>query len=234
MTAHQPIVVVTGANRGIGLEICHQLAARGATVLLTARNSNAGQEAANKLIAQNLPVQFYQLDPTNQDSIAALQAFTETAFGRLDVLINNAGIVAKEDGNAMDVTLDTMRVTLETNTLAPLRLAQALGPLLRRSKAGRIVNISSGMGQLSDMEGGHAAYRISKTALNAVTRVLAAELHGEVAVNAMCPGWVKTDMGGLNAKREVSEGAAGAIWLALDAPQDFSGHFTRDGKIIPW
>ena len=140
----------------------------------------------------------------------------------------------KRRASGLEVKLAAVRETLETNTLAPLHLSQALVPLLKRSKAGRIVNISSGMGQLSDMEGGYAAYRISKTALNAVTAILAAELRGAVAVNAVCPGWVKTDMGGKNAEREVSQGAAGAVWLALDAPQDFTGNFTRDGKVIPW
>jgi NAD(P)-dependent dehydrogenase (short-subunit alcohol dehydrogenase family) len=234
MTAHKPIIAVTGANRGIGFEICRQLAGRGALVILTARSPEAGEAAANKLNGQNLPVQFHPLDPTKEESIATFAATLDSRYGRVDVLINNAGIFAKDDGNALDVTLDTVRTTLETNTLAPLRLSQALVPLLKRSQTARIVNISSGMGQLSEMGGGSVAYRISKTALNAVTGVLAAELRGEVAVNAMCPGWVKSDMGGKEATRELPEGAAGAVWLALDAPQDFTGHFTRDGNIIPW
>lgn len=230
----QPIIIVTGANRGIGFEVCRQLADRGAAVVLTARNPDAGQKAANTLKAQNLRVEFHPLDPTKEESIASLCAFLEQTYGRLDVLVNNAGIFSKDDGNAQDVKLDSVRATFETNTLAPLRLSQALIPLLKRSHNARIVNISSGMGQLSDMGSGYAAYRISKTALNAVTRVLAAELRGEVAVNSMCPGWVKTDMGGKDATRDVSQGAAGALWLALDAPQEFTGHFTRDGQIIPW
>jgi NAD(P)-dependent dehydrogenase (short-subunit alcohol dehydrogenase family) len=232
MTRYKPIIVVTGANRGIGLEICRQLAGRGTLAVLTARSPDAGHEAAGKLNAQGLEVQFYRLDPTREESIEALRVWLEHNYGRLDVLINNAGILAKDE--ALDVRLDTVRAALETNTLAPLRLSQALIPLLKRGKNPRIVNISSGMGQLSDMGGGYAAYRISKTALNAVTRVLAAELHGEVAVNAMCPGWVKTDMGGAGATRELPQGAAGAVWLALDAPQNFTGHFTRDGQTIPW
>ena len=128
----------------------------------------------------------------------------------------------------------TVRATLETNALAPLHLSQTLVPLLKRSKSARIVNVSSGMGALSEMEGGYAAYRISKTTLNAVTTILAAELRGAVAVNSACPGWVRTDMGGPNAERDVAEGAATAVWLALDAPQDLSGKFVRDGKVIPW
>ena len=123
---------------------------------------------------------------------------------------------------------------LETNTLAPLRLSQVLAPILRGSRRARIVNVSSGIGALSDMQGGYAAYRISKAALNAVTRILAAELMGAVAVNSVCPGWVKTDMGGTDADREVSQGAAGVVWLALDAPQELTGKFLRDGNVIPW
>src|ERR1700730_3666168 len=188
------------------------------------RKPDAGQEAVKQLAAQNLSVQLHPLDTTRAESIAALCEFLEQSFGHLDALVNNAGIT-KEEASGLEVKLAAVRETLETNTLAPL---------LKRSKAGRIVNISSGMGQLSDMEGGYAAYRISKTALNAVTAILAAELRGAVAVNAVCPGWVKTDMGGKNAEREVSQGAAGAVWLALDAPQDFTGNFTRDGKVIPW
>ena len=138
------------------------------------------------------------------------------------------------DAAGLEVKLATVRTTLETNTLAPLHLAQMLCPLLRRSPAARIVNMSSGMGALSEMEGGYAAYRISKTALNAVTGILAAELRGAVAVNSMCPGWVRTDMGGPNAERDVAQGADTAVWLALDAPQDLSGKFLRDRKVIGW
>jgi NAD(P)-dependent dehydrogenase (short-subunit alcohol dehydrogenase family) len=115
-----------------------------------------------------------------------------------------------------------------------LHLAQTLLPLLKRTPSARIVNISSGMGALSEMQGGYAAYRISKAALNAVTGILAAELRGLVAVNSMCPGWVRTDMGGANAERDVSQGADTAVWLALDAPQDLTGKFLRDRKVIPW
>ena len=154
--------------------------------------------------------------------------------GRLDVLINNAGIIAKGEAPALQVELATVRTTLETNALGPLHLAQALAPLLKRSKSARIVNMSSGMGALNDNDGGYAAYRISKTALNAVTVILAAELRGAVAVNAVCPGWVKTDMGGPHATRDVAEGADTAVWLALDAPQSLTGKFVRDRKVISW
>jgi NAD(P)-dependent dehydrogenase (short-subunit alcohol dehydrogenase family) len=188
MTEHRPIIVVTGGNRGIGFEICRQLASRGVQVVLTARKPDAGQEAVKQLAAQNLSVQLHPLDTTRAESIAALCEFLEQSFGHLDALVNNAGIITKEEASGLEVKLAAVRETMETNTLAPLHLSQALVPLLKRSKAGRIVNISSGMGQLSDMEGGYAAYRISKTELNAVTAILAAELRGAVAVNAVCPG----------------------------------------------
>jgi NAD(P)-dependent dehydrogenase (short-subunit alcohol dehydrogenase family) len=156
------------------------------------------------------------------------------AFGRLDVLINNAGIIAKGEAPALKVGLPVIRTTLETNMLGPLHLAQSLVPLLRHGTSARIVNMSSGMGELGDNSGGHAAYRISKTALNAVSAILAAELRGTIAVNSMCPGWVKTDMGGAGADRDVAEGADTAVWLALDAPDKLTGKFVRDRKVIPW
>jgi NAD(P)-dependent dehydrogenase (short-subunit alcohol dehydrogenase family) len=124
---------------------------------------------------------------------------------------------------------------IDTNTLGPVRLVQVLLPLLKKSRGGRIVNMSSGMGALNEMEGGYAAYRISKTALNALTSILGAELaEHHIAVNSMCPGWVRTDMGGANADRDVSEGADTAVWLSLDAPQALAGKFYRDRQVIPW
>jgi NAD(P)-dependent dehydrogenase (short-subunit alcohol dehydrogenase family) len=229
-----PVIVVTGGNRGIGFEICRQLAGRGAQVVLTARKAEAGREATEKLASQKFTARFHPLDVTSSDSIAALRDYLDRSFGRLDVLINNAGIISDEEASGLEVKLSTVRATLETNTLAPLLLAQTLTPQLKRSRAARIVNMSSGMGALSDMAGGYAAYRISKAALNAVTGILAGELRGAIAVNSMCPGWVKTDMGGANAERDVSQGADTAVWLALDAPQELTGKFLRDRKIIAW
>ncbi len=234
MTTQKPVILVTGGNRGIGLETCRQLARRDAQVVLTARDEHAGADAIKKLAGQNLSAQFCPLNVTEPESVAAVHDFLERTFGRLDVLINNAGIFSKEDALGLAVKLATVRTTLETNTLAPLHLAQTLADLLKPSGAGRIINVSSGMGALADMAGGYAAYRMSKTALNAVTRILAAELRGAVAVNSVCPGWVRTDMGGTGAERDVSEGAAGIVWLALDAPQNLTGVFVRDAKVIPW
>jgi NAD(P)-dependent dehydrogenase (short-subunit alcohol dehydrogenase family) len=229
-----PIVVVTGANRGIGFEISRQLATRGAQVVLTARKSGAGKAAVKRLAAQNLTVHFRPLDVTSGKSIVALREFLKRTYGRLDVLINNAGIIARGDAPGLKVNMETVRVTFETNALGPFHLSQELAPLLQRSKRARIVNISSGMGALSEMEGGYTAYRISKTALNAVTAILAAELRDRVSVNAACPGWVRTDMGGRSAERDVTEGANTPVWLALDAPQSLTGKFVRDRRVISW
>jgi NAD(P)-dependent dehydrogenase (short-subunit alcohol dehydrogenase family) len=231
-TPTSPLILVTGGNRGIGLEICRQLAQRGAQVILTARAAATGRKAADALAAEGLRVEFQPLDVTGEASLELLRRHVAEHYGRLDGLINNAGVFL--DVDALSADLATLRQTLETNTLAPLRLAQVFAPLLRQASPGRIINISSGLGQLHDMEGGQAGYRISKTALNAVTRILAAELAGTVVVNAMCPGWVRTDMGGPNAPRDVAQGADTAVWLALDAPANVTGGFFRDRQAIAW
>ena len=145
MSTNSPIIVVTGGNRGIGFEICRQLARRGAQVVLTARGSEAGESAVKKLAGEKLTAQFHALDVTNEESIRALRDYLERTFGQIRVLINNAGIIAKEEAAGLEVKLDVVRTTLETNTLAPLRLSQALATLLKRSPTGRIVNVSSGM-----------------------------------------------------------------------------------------
>jgi NAD(P)-dependent dehydrogenase (short-subunit alcohol dehydrogenase family) len=232
--ASEPIIVVTGGNRGIGFEICRQLATRGARVVLTARQPAAGDAAVKKLAAQKLTVAFHPLDVTDDKSIAALRDFLKNTYGHIDVLINNAGIIAKGDAPALKVELAAVRETLETNALGPLHLAQTLAPLLKNGASPRIVNMSSGMGALTGNDGGYAAYRMSKTALNAATAILAAELRGAIAVNAVCPGWVKTDMGGPHATRDVADGADTAVWLALDAPAKLTAKFVRDRKAIPW
>jgi len=234
LASGEPIIVVTGGNRGIGFEICRQLAARGARVVLTARKRAAGEAAVKKLAGHERAVAFHPLDVTDGNSIERLGDFLKQTYGHVDVLINNAGIIAEGEAPALKVDLATVRETLETNALGPLHLAQRLVPLLKHGTSPRIVNMSSGMGALTDNDGGHAAYRMSKTLLNAVTAILAAELAGTIAVNSVCPGWVKTDMGGRGAERDVIEGADTAVWLALDAPATLTGKFVRDRKIIPW
>ncbi len=225
-----PIVLITGANKGIGHEAARLLAERGCTVWLTARDRDRGEKAARDLGDH---VHFLQLDVTDSLSIArAAKEFT-AANPRLDVLVNNAGILLDRDGGVLDLEEDTLRQTLDANFLGPWRIAQAFASLLRKSKAPRIVNVSSGGGQLSDPSSWAPAYCMSKTALNGLTVQLAAALP-KCAVNSVCPGWVRTDMGGSGASRSVAQGAETIVWLATDAPQTLTGQFLRDRQAIPW
>ena len=233
----QRIALVTGANRGIGLEIARQLARQpGIRVVLTARDEAKAGAAAAKLKREGLEVETAALDVTRDASIAALAAVLEKRHGRCDILVNNAGVMLDPRGSrVLDSKAQTYRDTLETNLLGPLRLVQALAPLMKKHRYGRIVNLSSGQGQLSEMGVGTPAYRVSKTALNALTRTLAADLQGSgILVNAMCPGWVKTDMGGPSAPRTVEQGADTAVWLATLPGDGPSGGFFRDRRPIPW
>ncbi len=236
-TVPQRVAVVTGANRGIGFEICRQLAARGdLRVILAARDAAKGEAAVNILKKQLLTVDFAPLDVASERSIRAFADGIEKNYGRCDVLVNNAGVMLDPRGSrVLDSKLVTYHDTLATNLIGPLLLAQALVPLMKKHRYGRIVNLSSGQGQLSDMGTGTPAYRVSKTALNALTRTLAAELTGSgILVNSMCPGWVKTDMGGAGAPRTVEQGADTAVWLATLPDDGPTGGFFRDRKPIPW
>jgi NAD(P)-dependent dehydrogenase (short-subunit alcohol dehydrogenase family) len=231
------VAVVTGASRGIGLEICRQLGRRGGIrVYLTARNEAKGNAAAQTLRDEGIDVEFYPLDVTSEQSVKLFAGWLEGTCKRCDILVNNAGILADPRGSRfLDSRPATYRQTLETNVFGPLLLIQALVPLMKKNRYGRIVNISSAQGQLSDMGVGTPAYRISKAALNALTCVLAAELTGSgILVNSMCPGWVRTDMGGPGAPRTVQQGADTAIWLATLPDNGASGGFFRDRMPIPW
>jgi len=227
----QKIALVTGANRGIGYEVAAQLAARNFQVFVGARNEKAGREAAIEI---GNDAAFLKIDVADEKTIhAAAAEFSESAR-HLDVLINNAGILLENDQSVLKITPAIFETILRTNTLGPLLIAQAFKLLLQKSRAPRIVNVSSGSGQLTDGADGWApAYSISKTALNGLTVQLAAALP-DFAVNSVCPGWVRTDMGGSNATRSVEQGAAGIVWLAVDAPQNLTGKFLRDRKVIPW
>lgn len=223
------IAVVTGANRGIGFEIARQLARQGLQVILTSRNREKGIEAVEKLARQGLPVEFLPLDVGDPQSIRKFSESVQKQFGRVDVLVNNAGIYPDE--NSPEAILDAFK----TNALGSYLMSEALLPLMKKNRYGRIANVSSGMGQLSEMEGGSPAYRISKAALNAVTRILASEAESSgVKVNSMCPGWVRTDMGGSDADRSVEEGADTAVWLATLPDDGPNGGFFRDRRPIPW
>lgn len=230
---NQKTALVTGANKGIGFEVVRQLARQGFRVFLGARNAKAGRDAAEKLSAEG-DVVFLEIDVSNEKSIRAAAEELSGQSDHLDVLVNNAGILLDEDKGALTITPDIFETTLRTNTLGPWLVAKAFTSLLTKSREPRIVNVSSGGGQLEDGADGWApSYCVSKTALNGVTVQLAAALP-EFAVNSVCPGWVRTDMGGENATRSVGEGAATIVWLATKAPHDLTGKFVKDRKVIPW
>ena len=219
MSASKKIAVVTGANRGLGFETCRQLAKQEIQVILTSRDEVKGNAAVEKLQAEGLNVLCRSLDVTNADSVEHLAQFIRNQFGKLDILVNNAGI-AKDfldpsEGSVLKTKVSTLQETIETNLYGPLLLCQALIPLMKINNYGRVVNVSSGAGQLADMATGFPTYRISKTALNALTRIVANELEDtNILVNAVCPGWVRTDMGGPNAPRSLEQGVDTIVWLA--------------------
>jgi NAD(P)-dependent dehydrogenase (short-subunit alcohol dehydrogenase family) len=229
------VALVTGANRGIGLEVARQLALRGFTTILGARDAQKGEGAARSLWQSGLKVIPVQLDVTEQQSIEAVKHLVEERFGKLDLLVNNAAILYDEWQRAENASLDTVREAFETNTLGAWRMCLAFIPLLRKSGHARIVNVSSESGSLTVMGGGTPAYSVSKAALNALTRMLADELRdSRILVNSVCPGWVATEMGGSDAPRSVEEGAMSVMW-AVTLPDDGpTGGFFRDGELLAW
>lgn len=229
------IAVVTGGNRGIGYEICRQLAAQGLLVVLTARDGEKARVAAEELAGEGGEVISFALDVTDPQGPDRLIAFLEKELGGVDVLVNNAGVFLDRDHGGVDIPMETLQETLDVNLIGPWRLSQAVIPIMRRRGYGRIVNLSSGLGAMSEMSGGYPSYRVSKLALNGLTRVLAAELRGtNILVNTMCPGWVQTEMGGPGAPRPVDEGADTAVWLATLPDGGPTGGFFRDRRKIPW
>jgi len=197
--------LITGANKGIGYEVARQLAGKGFQVFVGARNRDAGRKAADEIARKGGQAIFLEIDVADNASVTAAASEFAKAADHLDVLVNNAGIIVDGDNAILEISDELLRKTLETNTLGALRVTRACMPLLKESKAPRVINVSSGGGQLT---GG--------------------------AVNSVCPGWVRTDMGGQGATRSVEEGADTIVWLAVDAPQNVTGKFFRDRKEIPW
>lgn len=230
----QRVAVVTGANRGIGLEVCRELAAQGYRVVLTSRDRARGEAAVAELQRVGGDLIHHPLEVTDQRSVDQLRQFVVEQIGRIDVLINNAAIYPTGD-HILTLDLARLRQTIETNVYGPLMLCQAFAPIMQRQRYGRIVNVSSGAGQLSTMTDDTPAYNMSKAALNAITRMVADAVGGSnVLVNSVCPGWVRTDMGGAGAPRSVAEGADTIVWLATLPDGGPSGGFFRDRQPIPW
>jgi len=236
MDQESRLALVTGANRGIGFEVCRQLGRLGLRVILTSRDPAKGQAAARSLVDEGLPVIFHPLDVTSEVSILALRDFVVERFRRLDVLVNNAGIFLKgEDGSVMSLSLDTLRRTLETNTLGALRLCQVFLPLMKKNHYGRVVNVSSGMGRHAQMGNMSAAYRLSKDGLDALTQMLADSIQaGDILVNACSPGWVQTDMGGPSAPLSLAQGADTIVWLATLPEGGPTGGLFEDRQRVDW
>ncbi len=232
MAENGRVALVSGGNRGIGLEVCRRLAEEGLTVILGSRDEERGREAAAGLAGE---VAVRQLDVADAGSVERLAASIENDFGRLDVLVNNAAISNDDGQSGAETDLDRVREALEANLFGAWRLCEAAIPHMRRERYGRIVNVSTGLAALEDMGGGSPGYRISKTSLNALTRILASELRGSgILVNAVNPGWVQTDMGGQNANRTVEEGADGVVWAATLPNNGPTGGFFRDRRYVAW
>jgi NAD(P)-dependent dehydrogenase (short-subunit alcohol dehydrogenase family) len=264
------VILVTGANRGIGFEICRQLDEKGCCVILCSRDLDRGLKAASSL-SKNIVVK--RLDVTDEESITLLFEFVKSKFGKLDVLVNNAGIGANvqeqtllskakqnikkhfqgtykiltkikpimgqssllnKNIKAQNISLEVVKMIMETNFYGAWRMIDFFIPLLQKSECGKIINISSGMGALNNLTGLYPGYSLSKTSLNALTIMFSNELKPTgIKVNAVCPGWVRTDMGGNDAPLSVSEGADTAVWLTLndDSP---TGKFFQNRQIIDW
>jgi NAD(P)-dependent dehydrogenase (short-subunit alcohol dehydrogenase family) len=227
--------LVTGGNRGIGLEVCRRLGALGYRVLLTGRDERAVRESADQLGREGGKIEPRILDVTDEPGIRRLAEAVETELGGVDVLVNNAAVLLGEEDSVLSAPSDAFRHSMEANVFGPLVLCQALMPGMLRRRYGRIVNVSSGAGQLADMTDYAPAYSLSKAALNALTRFLAHAGRGRnVLVNAVDPGWVRTGMGGPSAPRSVGEGADTIVWCATLPDGGPTGSFFRDRRVTPW
>lgn len=227
--------LVTGGNKGIGFAICKGLLASGFDVILAARSLNKGKEAAEQLHFSGSQVRVVELDVTNDDSISRAVEHLSQEISHLDVLVNNAGIYPDEGVNILTIPRDLLALTMNTNTFSPIRITQAFLALLEKAPTARIINVSSGYGELNGLSADVPSYCLSKLALNGATIMLAEALRPKgIAIYAMCPGWVRTDMGGPSASRSPEQGADTAIWLATEASSNMSGKFFRDRQEISY
>ena len=232
MSENARVALVSGGNRGLGLEVCRQLAESGLTVILGSRDEERGRAAAEGISGH---VVARQLDVADEESVGRIASSIGEDFGQLDILVNNAAISNDEGQRGADADLGRVREALEANLFGAWRLCQMAIPLMQRNGYGRIVNVSTGLAALEDMGGRSPGYRISKTSLNALTRILASELRGSgILVNAVNPGWVQTDMGGSNAPRPVEEGADSIVWAAMLPNSGPTGGFFRGRRPAPW
>lgn len=229
-----PTVLITGANRGIGFEIAHQLLKKGFYVIISGRDDGKLSEAVNQLKGDSSSVKKILMDVSKFDSVNMAAKILSERNIQLDVIINNAAILLNEDHSLTGHNDEILKMTINTNCYGPVRVIHAMLPLMK--SPGRIINMSSSGGSMTEPIGGWApAYCVSKTLLNSITRQIAFELSGKgISVNAVCPGWVKTTMGGKSAPRSVEHGAETPVWLAFDAPRELTGKFFRDKAEIKW
>ncbi|AXI30667.1 short-chain dehydrogenase [Priestia megaterium] len=235
MKKHTKVALVTGGNRGIGYELVRQLAMDGFKVILTSRNSESGHAAVQKLKESHLDVSFVVMDISSEASIRQAAATVNEQYGRLDVLINNAGIYLDKNQKLVNMDPSVLEKTLTTNFFGTYYVIRSFMPLMEQQAYGRIINVSSGYGAMSEMSSpGVGAYKLSKFILNGLTQLIAAENKKDIKINAVDPGWVSSDMGGPSAPRTPQQAARSILWLATIGPEGPSGGFFKDGKQINW
>ncbi|EPG73489.1 KR domain protein [Leptospira fainei serovar Hurstbridge str. BUT 6] len=231
---NKQIAIVTGASRGIGKQVSKELAVSGIHVLCCSRKMADSAKTVKEIEENGGSGEAWELDVADSNSVEKFLREVLKKHSKIDILVNNAGIYL-DSGNIETASLENFNKTLNTNLTGPFMLSKEILPIMKKNKFGRIVNVSSGLGQLSDMGAGYAAYRISKAGLNALTRILDSEAgNHDIKANSICPGWVRTDMGGASASRSVEKGAETIVWAALLGDDGPRGKFLRDKKEIPW
>ena len=234
-STNKKIAIVTGASRGIGLETCRQLSQKGIITILTSRDEILGKKAVASLTKEGGDLIYHQLDVSDSGSVAGLKDYVSEKFKRCDILVNNAGVFLDRGVSIFDLPQKTLQETLEINFFGALNMCQEFVPLMQEIGFGRIVNVSSGMGSIASMGGGSAAYKLSKLAMNGMTRIMADEIKDDnIKINSMAPGWVRSDMGGANAPRSLVQGADTIIWLATLADDGPNGGFFEDRAPAAW